>query len=59
MYLVCDVGWYGFKCKDQCGYCFVNDSCYYINGSCFFGCYRGYFGDFCCISKFVFYLFLN
>eukprot|EP00105_Crassostrea_gigas_P041534 XP_019925682.1 PREDICTED: receptor-type tyrosine-protein phosphatase epsilon isoform X2 [Crassostrea gigas] len=43
----CDAAWYGAGCKFQCGHCFGEDNCHHVNGSCLFGCQKGFTGDLC------------
>ncbi|KAL3878258.1 hypothetical protein ACJMK2_030623, partial [Sinanodonta woodiana] len=42
----CSPGWYGLNCSSKCGNC-ANETCDFINGTCFLGCSEGYRGIGC------------
>lgn len=44
---VCDKGWYGDQCREQCGHCRDANQCLHTNGTCITGCMTGYYGDLC------------
>lgn len=44
---VCDKGWYGVQCREQCGHCRDSNQCLQTNGTCLTGCMTGYSGDLC------------
>ncbi|XP_062571500.1 multiple epidermal growth factor-like domains protein 10 [Saccostrea cucullata] len=47
MVLFCDGGKFGLNCAQSCGFCFGNEQCHPINGSCLNGCDKGYHKDRC------------
>ena len=48
----CDGRRYGQNCSKTCGFCFENEQCHFINGTCLNGCSNGYWGDGCEKSKY-------
>ena len=43
----CSTGYYGDNCNMNCGNCFNDETCHFINGSCLSGCRIGYQPPFC------------
>ena len=46
-FIDCNQGTHGLGCKQTCGNCMNNESCFHINGSCLTGCDPGYEGEKC------------
>ena len=47
MFVVCNKGMYGLGCRDRCGHCRNQSSCFYENGTCLKGCDPGFVGALC------------
>ena len=47
MFVVCNKGMYGLGCRDRCGHCSNQSSCFYENGTCLKGCDPGFVGALC------------
>ncbi|XP_012937090.1 receptor-type tyrosine-protein phosphatase T [Aplysia californica] len=43
----CDPGYFGWKCRLQCGRCLGGAVCEPVNGTCRQGCAPGYYGEHC------------
>ena len=52
-FIDCNQGTYGLGCKQTCGNCMNNETCFYINGSCLAGCDPGYEGEKCNIGMLI------